>query len=249
MNKVAVMFMIHDESKYLDLVSQAAQGVQNLKGEFDLFLFAYEKTPKEERDLIDSVIKRPYSLMITPMSIDNNIPLKHRWAYQQLVCAGYEYIMINQADDIPFEDRLIKQLKALQDHPDAGVCLSGYDIIINKEPKTSQTDYFRLCHCGFNVSYPSCWMFNTKIVPELPDLVGFERPLDYEWDPYILLKILQDVPIIGLNKTHEIYNIHTNNLSSQIPPIVYQTRFKELCNYYAFLVAEKRLKPYTVIEE
>jgi hypothetical protein len=248
MNKVAVMFVIYDESKYLDLVSKAAQGIAELKGEFDLFVIMSQKTPQEEKKLVHDILLREYTVLFTPISIDSNIPLKHAWAYQKLVAQGYEYIMINQADDIPMEDRLVLQLQSLQDHPEAALCLAGFTVIRNNDPRTAQKDYFQQCKCGFNVGYPSCWLMNAKILRELPNLVGFERPLDFEWDPYMLLQILQWYPIIGIQKPLEIYNHHANNLSAQIPLMVQETRFMELCRVYTFLQEEKRLKPYLVIK-
>jgi hypothetical protein len=65
--------------------------------------------------------------------------------------------------------------------------------------------------------------------------VGFERPYDVEWDPYILLKIQQTTPILILEDPLEIYRLYEGNLSSQIPKDIAPIRMTMLSNYYAYM--------------
>ena len=229
MNTIAIMFMIHDELKIKDIFQEVIEAIQHQTISVDVWVFGDKETPKAQWEMIPSEWHKEKA----PGELLKNIPLTHKYAYDLLVKEGYQYIMINQGDDTPYLNRAEKQLNAMLEYPSCGVSLCGFELYRNGNKE--KEDYFQQIHCGFNVGYPSCWMLSTFHVPSFPELIGFERPYDIEWDPYILLTIQQTSPILILQEPLEVYRLYSGNLSSLVPREINTNRVNMLCNYYSHI--------------
>ena len=226
-DEIRAIFIICNEMAYLEMVKTAAQYLKNLS--IPVTVLYDIKTPKEELLLISGFNFDQY--IQAPESLSNNIPLKHKWIYDQ---TDAHYILFNQSDDYATIYRAIIPIEILKENPEVGVCLCGF-YIFQDEKFTDTKDYFKQVRCGFNVGYPSCWTFNKDVIPELPLLVGFEWPYAYEWDVYMLLLLQQRYTIWSLPDPLVLYNKHINSGTSHSEHEIVHIRFQELCNYYSFI--------------
>lgn len=228
MNEIAVMFMVHDELKIKSIFQEVIKALKNQTIKVDIWVFGDNETLQEQWDMIPPEWQRNK----TPKEIINNIPLKHKYVYDQLVQKGYQYIMINQCDDYSLPTRISDQLKIFEKYPDVGLCITGFQVY--RDSKYEKDDCFKQkdMPCGFNVGYPSCWMFNTGIIPELPLVTGFECPFDYEWDVYMLLLLQQKYQIYLMEKPLVQYNFHSFSRSINSETEIITKRFEELCRFY-----------------
>ena len=230
LTNIVALFTIHNEIKCLDLVRKAAESLIALQ--IPIICIYDLTTPEPERGLVNGYRFKEY--WCTPPMLDGNIPLKLKWAYDQI--KGFEFVLINQADDFALPNRAQYQMDAMLEHPECGISLCGFEVLQNG--KSSHNDTFQQLYCGWNVGYPSCWMLRKSLIPTLPLLPGFEIPYEYDWDPMMLLMLQTQTRVLVLQEILEQYNMHSNNQSATYENKrgneIRQFRFDRLIDFFMF---------------
>jgi len=225
---VTIILLIYKEQKYLHLLRNVCEGIANQTYSSKVLCIFDVHTPVEELELVKAYHFDEY--LCAPKEMTDNPAMKHIWAYNQ--CQS-KYVAFNQSDDQSFISRINIQRNILEENPDIGLIASGFFYMEEENLNKVSREMFRICEpCGLNVGYPSCWMLNKNIIRKLPVLSGFHIQCAWEWDPWLLLGIMLQYPVIFQRQPLVIYQQHQNNFTNLLPASMEQNRFKELCFYW-----------------
>jgi len=118
-----------------------------------------------------------------------------------------KYVCWNHSDDIPLDNRVETQLRSLEKYPQCAVSLAGFYRV--KPGYGIAMESFHVSpNYGFNVGYPSGWMLNKTVLPQLVVSWEYMKRFKAHWDAVTLLNILMKYPIVKCELPLFFYNDH-----------------------------------------
>lgn len=137
-----------------------------------------------------------------------------------IAAATGEYVAFLDADDIWLPSKLEKQLKSLQQYPEAGLV---YSRIVNFRDRTGKElgVYPREMHSGilFDLLLTTPLLLLSSVVVRnqvLKELGGFDEGLTTAEDTHLYLRIARNFRIIGVPDILVRRRIHDRNLSNRV---------------------------------
>lgn len=219
MNKVAVVIVCTNQERFLNKLFESLDG--QTYQDFDIIF--YDNYSTDDSDKIAYNYKNNNLMVFYGNNIDASLPIGiTRWdGVQYAIKSGYKYIALLDADDFWAADKLEKQVKYLEDHPNIKMMFSDCFYYNNDKQEVEDKTFFQknkpykknffwklLTKRNF---MPCCTlMFDAEALKEVIGApTNYTSAEDYDW----VLKMANKFDVGCVDLPLAYYRIHPNQVS------------------------------------